>query len=115
MVKQRANQQQTKPTARQSGWGYVLVTTGTAKTTATVTFPTPFAAPPKAVITGNTGYKNTGAVPTSQSDMNGQYGGGYAVTTYPYNITATGFTVDILASTTFGASYVGYTWIAEAA
>lgn len=114
MTRTRITNAQVAPTSRQSGWGYVTFAQASNTATATVTFPTAFAAPPK-VIASALGYK-TGAAPTSVSDFTGSYGGGSTLPVlYIINITATGFTVTISApsGTTFGASTNGFTWIAE--
>jgi len=118
MAKQQTNQQQVKATARQSNWGYVNITTPTSYVTANVTFPVPFLAVPKSVIVTMTGYRNTASgAPASLADFNNGYGAGYSQTPFVTSVTTTGFTLYISAGTSnnIGASYIGYSWSAEAA
>lgn len=105
---------QISPTSRQSGWGYVTFGSSSNSANIAVTFPTAFSAPPK-VIACALGWK-TGAAPTAVSDFTSAYGGGTAQPVlHIINITATGFTVyQQTPSSTFGSSYGGFTWIAEA-
>lgn len=115
MAKQQTNQQQVKATSRQSGWGYTTVASTTSVTNVAVTFPTPFAAPPK-VILGLLGWKS-GAAPTAITDFNGDYGASFSTAVFATNITATGFTARINSgngNAFGGGSYNGFNWIAEA-
>lgn len=113
MPKQQTNQQQVKATARQTGWNYTTNPGGSNTANVAVTFPTPFAAAPK-VIGCPTGYK-VGTVPVVISDFNGVYSGNVLPSLYILNISTTGFTAYINAAAgSFGASYNGFSWMAEA-
>ena len=118
MAKQQTNQQQVKATARQSGWGFIQIVSTVNSATATVTFPTAFAVVPKSIIVTLTGYRATGGgAPTSLADFNTAYGNNYSQSPFVYNASNTGFSVGISAGTSnsIGASYIGFSWIAEAA
>lgn len=110
MAKQQLNQQQTKATARQTGWTYTTNPGGSTSSSVSVTFSTAFAAAPK-VIVGLLGY-TTGSAPTSTASFTGAYTN--QVTCFAVNVTTTGFTVYTTAASAFGASYNGISWIAEA-
>lgn len=96
---------------RQTGWNYTTNPGGQNRASKTVTFPIPYTAPPKVMVTA-LGYK-TGGTPTSVTEFNGLFSGTIA-TPYVTDITTTGFTMYIAAASgTFGASFNGFTWSAE--
>jgi hypothetical protein len=98
------------PIYHQSGWGYTTNPGGSATANVAVTFPVSFTVAPK-VIPGLLGYK-TGGAPTSVADFTGVYSGTIA-DIFIVSITTIGFTCYINGSASFGASYNGFTWIAE--
>lgn len=112
MAKQQINSQQISPTARQSGWGFVNITTSGTEQGVAVTFPTPFASVPKCVIVTPHGW--TTGTPTNLASFTGHYGASFGLSIHAVNITATGFTVAFRGNQAFGVSKSAFSWIAEA-
>ena len=103
--------------SRQSGWGYIQITSSVASQDQAVTFPVPFDAVPNSIQVTLTGYRATASgAPTSLADFTIRYGNNYTQTPFVINASATGFTVSVSAGTSnyIGASYIGFSWTAEA-
>jgi len=101
------------PSIRQVGWNYTTNGGSSGNGSVTVTFPTAFATAPK-VLACLLGYK-TGGAPSSPSDFTGAFGGGGTMPIlFVTSISTTVFTANINSVTgNFGASYNGFSWIAE--
>ena len=114
---QKAKTNQLDPVTHQSGWGYIQISSTVSSTSTAVTFPTAMASVPKSIVATLTGYRATGSgAPSSLADFTQAYGNNYSQTVFIRNASTTGFTLDISAGTSnsIGASYIGYSWMAEA-